>query len=341
MRKFDWPLVAAALFLFVLGITILISVAPEMVRDQLIFVVFSSCLFVIFLRTDYRSFNSLAFWAYLTSLGLLFLTAAIGSESRGAARWFTLGPWQIQASEIIKPFLILAFASWFAKPRYWHILLIAFPAVLIFKQPDLGSSLIVLASGIGQLFASGLPVAFILAGSAVFTISTPVLWHFLHGYQKQRLITFINPQIDPLKTGYNAIQAMITVGSGQLLGRALGHGTQSQLKFLPERLTDFIFASLAEELGLAGSFIVLALYTLLLWRILTIARHAPDKFGYLICLGVFSSIFTQVFINIGMNIGLMPVTGVTLPLLSSGGSSLLATLISLGLVESVALRAKM
>jgi len=162
----------------------------------------------------------------------------------------------------------------------------------------------------------------------------------LASYQRRRLLTFINPQADPLLAGYNAIQAVITVGSGQLWGRGLGHGTQSHLRFLPERHTDFIFASLTEELGLIGSLLVISLFTLLLWRILVAARQAPDRFGHLICLGVFSSLFSQMFINIGMNIGLLPITGVTLPLLSSGGSSLIATAISLGLVVNIASQAR-
>ena len=347
MFKLDVLSFAASLLLVLLGLLVLFSVAPDELIRQIGFTLLGLVLFFLLSRTDYRLWQPLYPWLYGLSLGLLLLTWFFGHTSRGATRWLALGSWQIQTAEIIKPLLILALAGWLTRVSAWKLppifsLLIGLlvPLILVFKQPDLGSSLIILSAGLGQLFAAGFPVFLMLITSIGLGISAPLLWHLLRDYQRLRLLTFLNPQADPLKSGYNAIQAMIAVGSGQLWGRGLGHGTQSHLKFLPERHTDFIFAALTEELGFAGALLVLILFLILLTKILLIARSAPDRFGYLVCIGVFASLFTQVFINLGMNLGLMPVTGITLPFLSSGGSSLLATFISLGLVASVAARAR-
>lgn len=345
MFKLDGLTLAASLLLVSLGLLVLFSVAPDEFNRQLGFVGLGLGLFFLLSRTDYRLWQPLYPWLYGLSLGLLLLTSLFGYTARGATRWLALGGWQIQTAEIIKPLLILSLAGWLTrvsawKPRPIASLLIGLllPLVLVFKQPDLGSSLIILSAGLGQIFAAGFPLLLMLIAGVGLGVSAPLLWHLLRDYQRLRLLTFLNPQADPLKTGYNAIQAMIAVGSGQLWGRGLGHGTQSHLKFLPERHTDFIFASLTEELGFAGALLVLILFLILLARVLLIARSAPDRFGYLLCIGVFASLFAQVFINLGMNLGLTPVTGITLPFLSSGGSSLLATFISLGLVASVAAR---
>jgi len=208
--------------------------------------------------------------------------------------------------------------------------------MLIFLQPDLGSSLVVFIFWLGIAFAAGIPKRLIAGLGLVAAALFPLSWLILKQYQKERIFSFLNPFSDPLGSGYNMIQAMVAVGSGQWLGRGLGRGTQSHLMFLPERHSDFIFASLAEELGFLGGFLLIIVYAFLLWRLLKIASQAKEKYGVLICLGVFSMIFVQVLINIGMNLGLVPVTGITLPLISSGGSSLLATVISLGIVQNIA-----
>ena len=341
-KNFDWWLFLTNLLLLVLSLTVLSSIAPDSLINQLIFSLISLTVFFIISTTDYRIFKSLSSWAYLVSLVLLLLTFIIGQETRGAARWIPLGPLQFQPSEIVKPLLILAFAGWLFQPGWglkkliYLVLALAIPTGLIFKQPDLGSALVIAFTWGGLIFAANIPLL-ILAGLGIsLGLFGPVFWHFLKDYQRQRLLTFLNPTAAPLKAGYNALQAMITVGSGQIFGRGLGHGTQSHLKFLPERHTDFIFASLTEELGLLGASLILLLFALLLWRTLVIAHQSQDKFGQLICAGVFSFLFIQVFINIGMNLGLLPITGIPLPLVSSGGSSILATFISLGLVQSVA-----
>jgi rod shape determining protein RodA len=348
MFKVDWWLLGAIFLLICLGLMVLFSVAPDQLYRQLGFVALGLLLFFLVSFTDYRLFSSAYLWLYGLSVSLLVLTAGFGYASRGATRWLALGIGQVQTAEIIKPLLILALAGWLTRVSAWKlkptlgfIIGLSVPLMLVFRQPDLGSSLIILGTALGQIFAAGFPVVLMLIGSLSLGLATPWLWQLLRDYQRLRLLNFINPERDPLKTGYNAIQAMIAVGSGQLWGRGLGHGTQSHLKFLPERHTDFIFASLSEELGFAGALLVLILFLVLLVKILFIARSAPDRFGFLVCIGVFAYLFAQVFINLGMNLGLTPVTGITLPLLSSGGSSLLATFISLGLVASVAARARL
>jgi rod shape determining protein RodA len=210
------------------------------------------------------------------------------------------------------------------------------PALLVFLQPDLGSSLVLVFSWLGIVFASG--VSWVYLGFLLVPLagSLPLVWHFLKDYQRQRLLSFLSPSGDPLGAGYHLVQSMVAVGAGRFLGRGFGQGTQSHLRFLPEGQTDFIFASFAEEMGFLGSLILVFCFLLLLWRVLVVALEARNRFGYLVCLGAFSLLFFQTVVNMGMNLGLLPITGVTLPLVSYGGSSLLATFIFLGLVESVA-----
>ena len=214
------------------------------------------------------------------------------------------------------------------------------PALLIFFQPDLGSSLVLLFSWLGILIGAGFDWRLAVLGGATLLSSPFLFWRFLQDYQQQRILSFLNPTSDPLGAGYNLIQATVAVGSGQFLGRGLGRGTQSHLRFLPERHTDFIFASLAEELGFLGSAVLIFALVVLLWRILVIAQKSRDQFGFLISLGIFSLIFTQTFINIGINLGILPITGITLPLVSYGGSSLLAISICLGIIQNINQHAK-
>ena len=214
------------------------------------------------------------------------------------------------------------------------------PLLVVLKQADVGSALVLGAVGIMIAIGRGVSLRFLgmLLGGAVLLL--PGFLKLLAPYQRERLSSFIDPYSDPLGSGYSVIQSVIAVGSGQLFGRGLGHGTQSQLRFLPERHSDFIFAALAEELGFIGAAIVLFCYLALLMRLIKIAKSSPDLFGSLITVGVFTMITFQVAVNIGMNVGLIPITGITLPLISSGGSSLIATAVSLGLVQSVGRRIK-
>ena len=343
LKNFDFLLLLSILIIAALGLAVIWSIAPEFFVSQLVFLLFGFLVFLLFGFADYRIFKNYSFHLYVSSLVLLILPFVFGQVTRGAIRWIKIGSFTLQPSEIAKPLLISFFAS-FLSARHetrdtrqalslFFLISIVF---LIFKQPDLGSTLVVLAIWVGILVASGVNMKWLVVGGLWLVISSPLVWHLLKDYQKARILSFLNPYADPLGTGYNLVQSMIAVGSGRFFGRGLGRGTQSHLYFLPERHTDFIFASLVEEMGVFGGFLFLVFYFALFFRILKVAKTAADDFGFLVCIGVFSFLFFQVFVHLGMNLGLLPITGITLPLVSTGGSSILATMISLGLVESVA-----
>lgn len=353
-KNFDFFIFLLIIVIFAFGAAVLFSVAPKYLPSQLTIFLISLIFFFIFSQIDYRIYKPLTPIIYGLSLILLLTTMAFGRQVRGSTRWLVLGPLVFQTSEIVKPMLIISFSGFFL-PKYQkirslkissikhlfkNVLILFLPLILIFKQPDLGSTLIIAVIWLGLIFISGFNVWILIAGCLLSIAGFPIIWHFLKDYQRMRLLTFLTPGLDPKGAGYHAIQAMIAVGSGGLLGKGLGMGTQSHLRFLPEFHTDFIFASLAEELGLFGSLLFTACYLLLLWRLLKISQNSSDAYGALVCLGIFSMIFSQVFINIGMNIGILPITGITLPLVSYGGSSLVSTMIALGIAESIAKRKK-
>ncbi len=339
----DW--VDLVLFLTVgsFGLSILLSINQELFLQQLVILIVALCIGSFVAVID----RTLIVWAapiaYVMSLGLLAVSYS-GPAIRGATRWVTIGGIQLQPSELVKPFLLLFFA-WAMRafpPRsikniVIHVLVFIIPFLLVFRQPDLGSSIVYSVMWLSMMIAAGFPIRYVAMGFLVVTLLLPVGWRGLHDYQRARISTFINPGVDPKGTGYNAIQAMIAVGSGQLFGRGLGRGTQSHLRFLPEYHTDFIFATLVEELGFLGGSILLVAYGALLWRIIrplvvgVITAVVPFVFS----VGLFSMILTQIVINAGMNMGLIPITGITLPLVSYGGSSLLSLAVSYGILWSV------
>ncbi|KKU46453.1 MAG: Rod shape-determining protein RodA [Microgenomates group bacterium GW2011_GWA2_46_7] len=331
------------LFASSLSLLILTSISPDRVGQQAFMFILGFILYLYISSQDGEVYKTFAPIGYVMALILLLSTLIFGETIRGSTRWILLGGFQFQAGELSKPLLVLSLAySLYHFPLNSlknfgiNLLLFLLPAFLIFRQPDLGTALVISSIFAVQLFVAGLPWWFFgLVGSI-----TAVFWRYLprllHSYQLERLTTFIDPYRDPLGSGYNVIQSVIAVGSGGLLGKGLGHGTQSHLRFLPERHTDFIFASLAEELGLIGSLLVIFCLGALLYRLLYLATHAQSRFSRFVYLGSFGYLAFQTFVNIGMNIGVAPVTGVTLPLISYGGSSILATAITLGIVSSLA-----
>lgn len=334
-RGLDWTVLVCVLVLCGLGTAIIGSVAPDFLGSQIIFYLFGLVLFFLFSRIDYKIYGNLGKQIYGFSLILLAVTLVLGLESRGATRWISLWGFRLQFSEILKPFLFASLAGFLTQKKYLKtIILAAIPVFLIFKQPDLGSALVYFLGFLAMLFVSEMSLVYLFLAGAGTMIFLPLVWHFLAGYQKQRILSFLNPASDPLGASYNAIQAVIAVGSGKIFGWGLGHGSQSQLLFLPEHHTDFVFASLAEELGFFGAGILLAVYFILIMRILKIAQNA-DPLGKFLAAGLGMMLLGQVFINVGMNLGVVPVTGITLPLVSYGGSSILATMISLGIVENI------
>lgn len=341
LRGVNLPITLSALFLLSIGILVIYSSSPELAFQQLIFSLVGFLVYLTISKFDYRALNNLITPFYITTVLLLIVVLIIGIEIRGSTRWVTLGFLNLQPSEFLKPALILLLARfWSNNLPTWQTIFKSFlwvllPLLLVFKQPDLGTTLTILVIWVGLLFASRVSLKKLLSLGLVALLVIPVLWFTLHDYQRERITSFLSPGSDPLGVGYNLIQSTIAVGSGQMFGRGLGQGTQSRLQFLPEFRTDFIFASISEELGFMGAILILAIYLFLISYCLFLADRTSDLFGFLIICGVVSMLIFQVVVNIGMNIGLVPITGITLPLISYGGSSLIATLASLGLVSSV------
>src|SRR3989344_39914 len=346
----DRGLIFPAVGALLIGLLALGGMSPALLVSQLVFLGIGLLAFWFFSHFDYLNHQYLLKHYAVGGLVLLLLPFLFGIAARGAVRWIPLGSFTLQPSEIIKPFLILILA-WFLsrsapkllelKTGLIYLGLLAVPALLIFKQPDLGSALVVAAIWLVMLLMSKTPKTYLVILLLLAAVVSPLTWRFLADYQKQRLTSFIDPYADPKVSGYQLIQSVVAVGSGGFLGRGLGHGFQSQLNFLPERQTDFVFATIAEELGTLGAGTLLVLYALLLLRLLKIAKNTSDNFSFLIVIGVFALMTIQGMVNIGMNLGLMPITGVTLPLVSAGGSSLLTTLICLGLVYNISAKGKL
>jgi len=335
----DWWLILPFILVSSLGMLVLRSIVPELVGVQALFLAVAFVAFLFFSSLDYQFLFSLHFPVYILSLLFLLTPMLFGAVSRGAVRWIQVWEFSLQPSELIKPFLLITFAV-IAASRQNHkllklIILGGIPTLLVFIQPDLGTTLVIGVAW-AAIVLSQIPLRQVIPLAATLVLLVPFSYKFiLHDYQRQRLTTFVNPYQDPLGQGYHVIQSIIAVGSGQFSGRGLGHGTQSQLRFLPERHTDFIFASLSEELGYAGSFFVLWLLVVLYWRIYKISQIVRDPASSLFCLAVASMLTFQTFVNMGMNMGIAPVTGITLPLLSYGGSSFLTVGILLGIVNSI------
>lgn len=338
----NWPLILSSIFLLSFGILTILSSSKDLALQQLIFAIFGILFFLIISNFDYKVIRGLIFPLYIIIILLLVLVSILGVETRGSIRWIPLGWVNIQPSEFAKPVLILLLADFWTKNApawkniFKSILLLALPLFLIFRQPDLGTTLSLLALWIGIFAVISVSLKKVLVILIVALLTIPLAWFVLHDYQKQRITSFLSPGNDPLGMGYNIIQSTIAVGSGQLMGRGLGSGTQSRLQFLPEYNTDFIFASISEELGLLGAVTILIIYLFMIGYCLRITYLPVETFGSYIIFGVVSVLLFQIVVNIGMNIGLVPITGITLPLISYGGSSLVATMIMLGLVASVA-----
>jgi len=337
----DWGLLTPVIILVVLSLTTLFSLDFSLFRSQLIFFIIGIFAFLFFSQTNYKTVKFYALPIYLISIVLLTIVLIIGVETRGSIRWLDFFGFRVQFSEILKPFLAISLSSYLSSRDNYSLktllLSVCFllPVVfLVFLQPDLGNALIYALVAITTFIAFGFPFRFFFFGLFFLLTLSPVLWRFLHDYQKQRIFTFLNPN-DPLGLSYNAIQSVIAVGSGMLVGRGLGMGTQSGLKFLPERHTDFIFATLSEELGMIGAILLIVLFIFLFYKIFTIFKAQEDLFCKIFTVITFSLIFLQFFVNIGMNIGILPIVGITLPFVSYGGSSLLSNLILLGILSSM------
>jgi rod shape determining protein RodA len=340
--KIDFWLLAPVTVLVLVGLTTLLSVNVSYFQYQLLSLAAALVLFIFFSQVDIHFLKKLKLPIYIISLVLLGIILLLGIESRGAVRWIEIFGVSIQFSEILKPFLAIAFAAFLTekqhrkKRSFFSVLMLLIPIILLINfQPDLGSALIYASAGFFALLVSGYPLWWFGLAVLPLVVVSPILWGLLHDYQRQRVLTFIHPSADPLGTSYNAIQAIIAVGSGSMFGKGLSEGTQSGLRFLPERHTDFIFATIAEGLGFVGAVIVICSVLFLGYRIYLLFRMTDDTFTKLFAACSFGFLVIQAVVNIGMNIGMFPIVGVTLPFVSFGGSSLVASFIFLGLLSSL------
>lgn len=349
--KFDWTMLVSVFLLLGLGMLALYSISlndPQTgslnFKKQLISCFLGIAIMFFLASYDYRVLSSYSTKLYFAMLILLILVIFFGSTIRGTTGWIGLGIFHIQPVEIVKLIMVLFLASFLSKKKNQlsivvrtiaSIVLVFIPIFLILKQPDFGSAAIITGVWATMLSVCGLDRKNLFIMFIIFSISAGSGWMLIKDYQKERILNFINPERDPRGSGYNAIQSMVAVGSGQLFGKGLGHGSQSQLNFLPEKHTDFIFAVISEELGFFGALIIFILFGVLFYRMKETARYARDNLGYLIAVGVMVTIFIQVLVNIGMNIGIMPVAGVPLPFLSYGGSSLVIVLALIGIIQNV------
>lgn len=352
--NFDWVLLLTVLMLASVGIVNLYSATaswnaatPIYLKQGLwlgggVVIALVICLF------DYRHLEHFAIHSYVVSVAMLVFVLIKGKSTMGATRWIDLGFFNLQPSEVIKIAMVLVLARIFAKSvtpfgyglaDLWQPALLLFlPMALILKQPDLGTTIMVLAIAATMLLFAGLKrgtmIILFLAGLLIAVFG----WFGLHDYQRARVKTFLNPEADPLGSGYHIIQSKIAIGSGGFWGKGFLHGTQSQLSFLPERHTDFAFSVFAEEWGFSGTLALLLLYLFLVFWGLYVARRTEDRFGMFLAVGVTAMIFWHIVVNLGMVIGLLPVVGVPLPLFSYGGTSMVTTMIGVGLLMNVSMR---
>ncbi|MDX1994948.1 MAG: FtsW/RodA/SpoVE family cell cycle protein [bacterium] len=353
-QRFDYVLLGTTVLLIIFGVLMIRSatidaVDPDLIRrvpDQIRYAVIGVLLVFGLAAMDYRLLGSLHFWLYLLMLFLLLLVFFFGVEGDGGARsWLNLGI-RIQPAEIAKVLIIVTLA-WHLSNRYQEMhrlttvigsgIHVAIPTALIFIQPDLGTTIVFIVIWLTMIWAAGLTMRHIALFLMVGVVSAPLIWTQMEPYQRQRIFTFIARDADP-DNYFNIRQARVAIGSGGWVGKGYAQGSQNQLRFLRVRHTDFIFAVIAEEFGFVGSVAVLGLIAIVILRILHGARVAADALGSMICYGVAAIIFFQTVVSIGMNLELLPVTGLTLPFVSSGGTALLSMLAGIGLAESVIIR---
>ncbi len=350
---FDWPLLALSLAIAGLGIISVMSASyggadralhPLVIR-QMIWIAAGTVVLIVAALLDYRALSSYAYPLYVIALVLLAVVDVAGHSTGGSQRWINLGVFKIEPSEIAKLAIVLVMVRYLREepPRGgWSLhqlivpmVLIAVPAALVLKQPDLGSTLILIFASATLIFVAGLKWRTMTVLLLAALLAAPLAWSHLKPYQRQRLVSFVNPEADPLGSGYHIIQSEIAIGAGGTFGKGYLKGTQSRLNFLPEQSTDFIFAVFAEEFGFAGSLVLLGLYGAIIARGVWIARHARERYGALLAIGITSIIFWQVAINIGMATGMLPIVGITLPLMSYGGSSMLTMMAAMGILISI------
>lgn len=349
LLSLNWALILLILIMSLIGFSALYSAAdanlkPWAFKQIIRFVIFFPVMLVIAI-IDIKFWHKVSYLFYFAVLTMLILTEFMGTTAMGATRWLKIGPLNVQPSELMKIAIVFALANYFNSINYQStkrllyvipgLLIVSIPALMVLKQPDLGTTLILLLIAFVVFFATGVSWwKFVVVIVAVIS-SIPLIWMGLHDYQKRRVETFINPDSDPMGAGYNILQSKIAIGSGGLTGKGYLKGTQSHLNFLPEKQTDFIFTMIAEEFGFVGGALLISIYGLIIFYGLFIASTAKSHYGKLIAVGITSMLFFHVFVNIGMVMGLLPVVGAPLPLLSYGGTIMMTMLIAFGFLLNV------
>jgi len=355
-ENLDFTLLFAVVFLCFYGLLVLYSSTRLatmgesdpyfFVKRQSLWMLLGFLFLTIIIFFDYHNLERYSKVIYFGAIVLLIMVIISGRSTYGARRWLAIGPFDFQPSEFAKIALIAFLTDFLAKNKskldnfFYYLLPFVYTGLLIllvFMQPDLGTSLVYLAILIIMLFVVGVKIKFLVFTFLAALSSIPVLWIFLKDYQKNRLILFLNPNLDPLGGGYNVIQSRIAIGSGGFLGNGIFRGIQSQLNFLPAQHTDFIFSVIGEELGFVGTILLLGLYAIILWRGIKIALEARDLLGTLLATGAVSLLFFHIVVNIGMAMGMLPATGLPLPFLSYGGSFMISNLMVIGILLNVEL----
>ena len=348
--QISWTLVVMIMILGAVGLAMLYSAAggdmdPWATRQMIRLVIGFAALLVVAL-IDLRVWMQYAYVIYGVTLALLVGVEIAGKIGMGAQRWIDLRFFLLQPSEVMKVSLMLALARYFHSVSYENLgrityvlvptLMVAAPVALVLRQPDLGTAGMLAVGGVAMFFIAGVRIWKFVVGGVLGLAAIPLAWRFvLLGYQRQRILTFINPDSDPTAAGYHILQSKIALGSGGLTGKGFIQGSQSQLNYLPEKQTDFIFTMLAEEFGLLGGLALIALYTAIMGYGFAIALRSRNHFGRLVALGLTTTIFLYVFINIAMVMGVVPVVGVPLPLVSYGGTAMMTVMVAFGLIMCV------
>ncbi len=350
VKKADWPLFIVSLLLTAMGLVFIYGSQGSLVsfEKQAVFLVLGIILMALFSFFDWRAIRdnpSLILILYIFSVVALAGLFVFAPFTRGARGWYKIGPVSVDPLEVAKIALVILLAKYFSKRhvelyRLKHILLsgvyVLIPFILVIRQPDLGSGLIIIGLWTGVLLVSGIKLRHFLVLTLCGLLLVLLAWFFfLEDYQKERIVSFLAPEIDPQGTSWNQRQSKIAIGSGGLFGKGIGKGSQTRYGFLPEAHTDFMFAAIAEETGLAGVFVLFSLFFILIWRIIRVSLQARSNFPRLFAFGLAIIIFLQLFIHVGMNLAVLPVIGISLPLVSYGGSNLLATYAALGILQNM------
>ncbi len=342
----DAPLLFALLLLAVIGLIVLYSAGGQsetLMLKQVLRLFLGFVIMIVIAQIQPTTLSHWTPWVYAAGVLMLVIVLVLGDIGKGAQRWLNLGLFRFQPSELMKIALPMMIAYYLSQsplpPRKLRLLactlLLIIPTLLVAKQPDLGTSLLIASSGIFALFLAGIRWRLIISVLVILAASAPFAWNMMHEYQQRRVLTFINPESDPLGAGYHIIQSTIAIGSGGVYGKGWLNGTQSHLDFLPERSTDFIFAVLSEEFGLIGVLLLLVIYLFITARGLMIASQAQETYTRLLAGSLTLTFFVYIFVNIGMVSGLLPVVGVPLPLISYGGTSVVTIMAGFGILMSI------